>query len=63
MTTTAQEKFRRTAKRRLLDLDLTITDLAKSLGLHRNSVSRAINQSLLPTVQVRIADALKIQGV
>ena len=61
MPTKTQDKFRLTAKQRLLERGMTITALAGSLGLHRNTVSQAINHPILPTVRARITRALKLE--
>ena len=51
--------FKIEAKRRLVDLDLTVVDLAKRLKLARNTVSIAINhESMFPAVKKRIWRAL-----
>jgi len=60
MPTIPQDKFRIAAKRRLLDRDMSVTDLAKALALHRNTVSQAINHPILPTVRRRIAQELRM---
>lgn len=51
--------FRRWAKTRLLDRQISVTELARALGLARNTVSVAINhETMLPTVKERIRRAL-----
>lgn len=51
--------FRRWAKTRLLDRQLSVTALARQLGLARNTVSLAINhETMFPTVKERIRRAL-----
>lgn len=54
-----QDKFTVWAKTRLLVQGRTVTELATSLNLARNTVSIAINHpTMLPTVQKRIREAL-----
>lgn len=62
-TTPTQETFRIAAKKRMLELGLTVTALASRLGFARNTVSMAVNHSVLPTVRRRIAKHLKLEGV
>lgn len=59
----SQQKFKILAKKALIERDLSITDLAKQLGYARNSVSMAINHSILPGVRRKIAQHLKIGGL
>jgi hypothetical protein len=48
-------------KVRLIELDLTVTELAKRLGLARNTVSLAINQAtMLSRVKARIRRELRM---
>lgn len=62
MTKTEQECFKVRAKKRLLEMDLTIQGLADKLGLTRHTVSLAINNPTLfrPTKR-RIATFLRIK--
>lgn len=62
MSTAAQDKFRRAAKRALLDRDLTVTALAVKLGKARNTVSIAIHHPMFPAVRRAIARELKLEG-
>jgi len=53
--------FRRQVKIRLLDLDMTVTDLAQKLRRPRSIVSTAINQpGLLGDLKERIRKELKL---
>lgn len=53
--------FRLAVKRRLLDLDMTVTELAGRLGLSRTAVSLAINhESLFQGVKNRIREVLTL---
>ncbi len=53
--------FRLAVKRRLLDLEMTVTELAGRLGLSRTAVSLAINhESLFPGVKERIREVLEM---
>ncbi len=56
-----QDKFKVAAKVRLLELDLTVTELATRIGKARNTVSMAINHPVFPTVRERIAKELKLK--
>jgi len=67
MPATANTKSRRTqadfslrAKTRLLELNLSVTDLAHQLGLNRNTVSLAINRGLFEPTRHAIASRLGI---
>lgn len=67
MPATANSKPRRTqadfslrAKTRLLELNLSVTDLAHQLGLNRNTVSLAINRGLFEPTRHAIAARLGI---
>jgi plasmid maintenance system antidote protein VapI len=55
-----QANFTLRAKKRMLDLDLSVTALAKELGVNRNTVSLAINRGLYGPTLVRIAARLGI---
>lgn len=57
----AQDDFHLRVKKRLLDLGLSVTDVAKALGLNRNTVSGAINRGLFEPTRVRIAAHLSIK--
>ncbi len=61
MTTPAQANFPLDAKKRLLDLGLTVTGLAKELGLSRTAVTTAIHHTNLPGVRARIARRLQLK--
>ena len=59
VTKTTQEDFALAAKTRLLHAGMTVTSLARSMGLARNTVSIAINHpSMLPGVKTRIRQHL-----
>jgi hypothetical protein len=60
--TTQAKDLRLDAKRRLLELGLSITQLAKDMGLARNTVSIAINHpTMLPGVKKRIRKHLRLK--
>jgi len=57
-----QDHFRTAVKTRLIHENLSVSDLAKKLGLARNTVSIAINHaSMLPTVKRRIKTTLRLK--
>lgn len=67
MPATANTKPRRTqadfslrAKTRLLELNLSVSELARHLGLNRNTVSLAINRGLFEPTRKAIAAHLGI---
>jgi plasmid maintenance system antidote protein VapI len=62
MNATKQQDFSTSVKEALLYHPefSTVSDLARSLGYHRNTVSRAINQGCFLRVRKQIASALKI---
>lgn len=61
VNTTPAPSFRLTVKRRLLDLGMTVTELAAKLGLSRTAVSLAINhESLFQGVKNRIKEVLQL---
>lgn len=56
-----QDKFTLRAKHALVDHGLSVTTLAASLGLARNTVSLVINHpTLMPGVKARISEFLKL---
>ena len=55
-----QDNFALRVKTALLRQGRSITDLAKTLRLSRNGVSRAINHPVLPTVRRRIRKELAL---
>lgn len=55
-----QADFSLRAKTRLLQLNLSVTDLAIQLGLNRNTVSLAINRGLFEPTRRAIAAHLGI---
>jgi predicted transcriptional regulator len=58
---TQAPSFKTTVKKRLVDLELKVTHLAKTLGLSRGAVSLAINhESMLPKVKDRIRKELSL---
>ncbi|MCW0218215.1 MAG: hypothetical protein OJI67_07815 [Prosthecobacter sp.] len=58
---TQATSFRIAAKKRLLELGISVTGLARQLNLARNTVSVAINhESMHPTVKNRIREVLKL---
>ena len=60
MSRNRKDNFRPAAKKALVDHELTVTALARDLGLARNTVSMAINHPVFPTVRRRIAARLKL---
>lgn len=51
--------FRTQVKLRLVELNLSVSELARRLGLARNTVSLAINhETMFPTVKERISKEL-----
>ena len=56
-----QADFSQRVKIRLIELQLTVTDLAKKLGLHRNTVSLAIHKPIYEPTRKRIAAYLSIR--
>ncbi|GEM_PF-3440651 len=61
MQTSSQDNFTIEAKKRLIDLRLSVTGLAIELGFARNTVSMALNHPVLPTVRRKIAQRLKLK--
>lgn len=55
-----QEQFSKRVKKRLVELELTVTDLADQLGINRNTVSRAIHHKIFQPTRERIATTLQI---
>lgn len=54
--------FRILVKHRMLEIDLTVTQLAKDMELARNTVSMAINDpKRLPSVKKRIRKHLRLK--
>lgn len=61
ITNNAQGDFALAAKTALLRAGMTVTSLARSLGLARNTVSIAINHpTMLPRVKARIRKKLAL---
>lgn len=60
MTHPAQEDFSFEVKKALLSHPRvsTVSELARSLGYHRNTVSRAIHRGCFPRVRKAVARAL-----
>lgn len=58
---TPQADFSLRVKTRLLELGLSVTDLAVQLGLNRNTVSLAINRGLFEPTRRRIASHLSLR--
>jgi len=61
--TTAKRKqadFTLRAKVRLMELGLSVSDLAREFGCNRNTVSLAINRGLFEPTRARIAERLGI---
>lgn len=53
--------FRVAAKTRLIELGVSVTELAHRLGLARNTVSIAINhETMMPSVKERIRKELNL---
>lgn len=55
-----QEEFTLRVKTALLRRDLSVSDLARQLGLSRNTVSLAINRGLYEPTRKRIAQHLSL---
>lgn len=55
-----QADFSKRVKIRLVELQLSVTDLAKELGLHRNTVSLAIHNDIYAPTRERIAQRLSL---
>lgn len=55
-----QEDFRLAAKTELLRREMSVTGLAKKIGISRNVTSVAINHGMYPTVRKKIARALRL---
>lgn len=53
-------KFSKRARRRLLDLDLSVKELADMIGRPRESVSRCIHSNRFPKLRAVVAQALEI---
>lgn len=57
----AQGLFKKAAKTALVAHEMSVTELARSLGLARNTVSIAINHpTMFPGVKRRISTLLKL---
>ena len=56
-----QGQFSLRVKIRLVELGLTVTDLAHKLGVNRNTASLAINRGLFEPTRRRIAEYLSIR--
>lgn len=62
MRTLSQDKFRKAAKRALVDRDLSVTALARKLGVSRNAVSIAIHHpTMFPRVRKAVAQELELE--
>ncbi len=60
----APELFDTLARKRMIDLKLTIRALSEQLGVHRNSTSLAIRHpAVLPDLHRRVAATLSIKPV
>lgn len=55
-----QDNFTVSAKKRLIELGLTITELASIVGASRTATSQAINNGMHAPTRKRIADHLSI---
>lgn len=55
-----QADFSLRAKTRLLEINLSVSDLARELGLNRNTVSLAINRGLFEPTRRAVATRLGI---
>lgn len=55
-----QRGFKLRAKTRMLELDLTVTDVAAKVGCSRTAASQAINHGLHEPTRRKIAAALGI---
>lgn len=60
MSARHKNKFAARALHRLLDLNITITELAKQLNRPRSTVSKAIHTTKFPLVRKRLAKKLEI---
>lgn len=60
VNTAAQaSSFKTTVKKRLVDLDISVTALAQKIGVSRNAASIAINhETMFPGIKQRIREAL-----
>jgi hypothetical protein len=58
MAPTHKNKFTSEARHRLLDLNLSITSLAKQLKRPRETVSKAIHSNRFPLVRAKVAKKL-----
>ena len=56
-----QADFARRVKIRLIQLGLSVNDLAAELGVNRNTASLAINRGLFEPTRLRIAAHLSIK--
>ena len=55
-----QVEFSKSVKKRLVELELSVTDLAVHLGINRNTVSRAIHHELFQPTRIRISEFLNL---
>ena len=60
MDSTHKNKFSNDARHRLLDLNLSITGLARQLKRPRATVSKAIHSNRFPLVRAKVAKKLGI---
>jgi plasmid maintenance system antidote protein VapI len=61
MSDTSNNNFTMTVRHRLVDLQLSVTGLAKLIGRPRSTVSKAITGNKFPKVRRRIARRLGIK--
>lgn len=54
--TSQAETFTKTVAKRMIDLEITVTELASRIGKARTTVSRTINH---PTIHPRVKAAIK----
>lgn len=57
---TSQGDFSKRVKKRLVELELSVTDVANAIGVNRNTVSRAIHHELFQPTRNRIAEFLNL---
>lgn len=58
-----KNKFSSAARHRLLDLDLTVTELARQIGRPRATVSKSIHSDRFPHVRAAVVEKLGLQEV
>jgi|GEM_PF-3104962 len=56
----AQKKLRKVIKRKLIDRELTVRQLALNVGHDEATVSKAINHGRYPRVVIKVKEALSV---